>query len=86
MLCWSDHEEIPHFQGQKSSSKIVGARAAVRRYSHSTAKEKPQQDGRRGLFTFRIKPHSRQRHSEGSNKPCAQEDPGNPQRLRQNRV
>ena len=27
------------------------------------AKEKPQQDGRRGEFAFRIKPHSHQRHS-----------------------
>ena len=54
--------------------------------SHPRAKEKLQQDSRRGEFTFRIKPHSRQRHSEGSNKPCAQEDPGNPQRLRQNCV
>ena len=33
------------------------------------AKEEPQQDGRRGKFTFRIKPHSHQRCSEGSNKP-----------------
>ena len=29
------------------------------------AKQKPQQDGRRGKFMFRIKPHSRQRCSEG---------------------
>ena len=33
------------------------------------AKEKPQQDGRRGKITFRIKPHMLQRRSEGSNKP-----------------
>ena len=33
------------------------------------AKEKLQQDSRGGEFTFRIKPHSRQRHSEGSNRP-----------------
>ena len=32
------------------------------------AKEKPQQDGRRGEFVFIIKPHSCQRCSEGSNK------------------
>ena len=32
-------------------------------------------DGRRGEFTFRIKPHSHQRCSEGSDKPCAHQDP-----------
>ena len=32
------------------------------------AKEKPQQDGRRDEITFRIKPHTRQRHSESPNK------------------
>ena len=35
---------------------------------------------------FRIKPHTRQRHSEGSNKPCVHQDPETPQRLRQNWV
>ena len=30
------------------------------------AKEKPQQDSRRREITFRIKPHTFQRHSEGS--------------------
>ena len=34
------------------------------------AQEKPQQDGRRSKFAFRIKPHSCQRCSEGSNKLC----------------
>ena len=32
------------------------------------AKEKPQKDGRRDKITFRIKPHTHQRHSENSNK------------------
>ena len=44
------------------------------------------QDGRRGKFTFKIKPHSYQRRSEGSNKPSAHQDPGSPQRLRENCV
>ena len=35
---------------------------------------------------FRIKPHTHQRHSEGSNKPCVHQDPGTPQRLSQNCV
>ena len=39
-------------------------------------KEKPQQDGRRGEITSRIKYHTHQRHSEGSNKVlCAPGDP-----------
>ena len=47
------------------------------------AKEKPQQDSRRGKITFRIKPHTHQRHSEGSNEPCVHQDPETPQRLSQ---
>ena len=43
---------------------------------HLRAKEKPQQDGRRGKIPFRIKPHTHQRLSEGSNKTlCAQGEP-----------
>ena len=51
---------------------------------HPRAKEKSQKDGMRGKFTFRIKPNSCQRHTEGSNKSCVHQDPGTPQRLRQN--
>ena len=57
-----------------------------KRYPISMAKEKPQQDGRRGEFTFRIKPHTLHRCSEGSNKPCVHHDPETPQRLSQNCV
>ena len=39
-----------------------------KRYSTSRAKEKPQQDGRKGKIMFGIKPHTRQRHWEGTNK------------------
>ena len=53
---------------------------------HPRAKEKPKQDGRRSKIMFRIKPHTRQRHSEGSNKTCVYQDPATPQRLRQNCV
>ena len=43
---------------------------------HPRAKEKPQQDGRRGKIAFRLKPHTCHRCSEGSNKIlCA---PGEP--------
>ena len=41
---------------------------------HPRAKEKPQQDCRRGEITFRFKPHTCQRSSEGSNIPCAHKD------------
>ena len=30
--------------------------------THPRAKEKPQEGGRRGTITFKIKPHTRQRH------------------------
>ena len=50
------------------------------------AKEKPQQDGRRGEIVFRIKPYTHQRRLEGSNKPCAHQDPETPQRLSQDCV
>ena len=51
---------------------------------HPRAKEEPQQGGRRGKIMFRIKPHTCQRHSEGSSIPCVHEDLDTPQRLRQN--
>ena len=38
---------------------------------HPKEKEKSQQDVRRGEIEFRIKPHTCQRCSEGSNKLCA---------------
>ena len=53
---------------------------------HPRTKEKPQQESQRGEAAFRIKPHTCQRHSEGSNKPCAPQDPETPQRLSQNCV
>ena len=45
-----------------------------------------QQGSRSGEFAFSIKAHFRQRSSEGTNKPCAHQDPETPQRLRQNCV
>ena len=42
---------------------------------HPRAKEKPQQDRRRGKIVFRIKPHTCQTCSEGSNKPCVHQTP-----------
>ena len=43
------------------------------------AKEKPQEDSRRGKITFTIKPHTRQRRSEGSNKPSAHQGSETPE-------
>ena len=39
-----------------------------KRYPHPGKKGTPQQDGRRGKIAFRIKPHTHQRYSGGSNK------------------
>ena len=47
---------------------LRGAEVTLRRYHMSKGKEKPQQNGRRGETAFRIKPHTCQRHSEGSSK------------------
>ena len=85
-LHWTGYKKIPHVQGQRNPSKMVGPGAVVRRYPMSKGKWEAQQDGRRGKFTFRTKHHFLQRCSEGSNKPCAHQDPGTPQRQRQNCV
>ena len=50
---------------------------------HSKEKEKSQQDGRRGEIEFRIKPHTRQRCLESSNKSCVHQELETPQRLSQ---
>ena len=46
---------------------------------HPRTREKLEQDCRRGKFTFRIKPHSYQRCSVCSDKPCVHQDPGTPE-------
>ena len=48
---------------------------------HPRAKEKPQQDSRRGKIMLRIKPHTYQRCSEGSNVPHVHQDQETPQKL-----
>ena len=47
------------------------------------AKEEPQQDIGEAKLVFRIKLLTCKRRSEGSNKPCAYQDPENPKRLSQ---
>ena len=64
-----------------STSKVrSGACASLDQlYGHTPrprAKDELQQDGRRGKFTLRIKPHSHQKHLEGSSKPCVHQDTG----------
>ena len=86
--CWSDSLEILHAPDQISP---------VRWWRLSDFEELPHIQGQRsspsirirGEFRFRIKrlkSHSCQRCSEGSNKPCVHQDLDNPQRLRQNCV
>ena len=45
---------------------------------HPRAKEKPQQDGRRGKIMFRVKHRTCQRHLEGSNKTLCEPGPRDP--------
>ena len=42
------------------------------------ANEKPQKDGRRGKIACRLKPHTHQRHLEGSNKTLCAPGPQDP--------
>ena len=79
----------PMFKGRearKMEQWLHSAAAMLRRYPKSKGKGKPQQDGRKIDITFRIKPHTRQRCSEGSNIPCVHQDPETQQRLRQSYI
>ena len=60
--------EKPQKDGRCYSSSCVALKWLWEDTPHPRAKEKPQQDGRRGEIAFRIKSHTHQRHSEGSNK------------------
>ena len=90
MVAWKDICSSSPGRSQKSqlaaeqpSQENVGSHQK-KDTPHPRAKEKPQQDSRRGKTTIRIKPHTRQRCSEGSNKPCMHQDPDTPKRLSQN--
>ena len=87
---WGDtpgpRAEKPQQDGRHWSGSCVALEQLWGDSPHPRAKEKPQQDCRKGKITFRIKPHTCQRHSEGSNKPCVHQNPETPQRLRQNCV
>ena len=84
-VCSSSPVKTPKLQ-LTAEQPLTGKCWTHQKKRYPRAKEKPQQDGRRGKITFRIKPHTFQRQSEGSNIPCAHQDPENPQRLRQNCV
>ena len=87
---WGDNpcprSEKPQQDGRRWSSGCMVLEQLWGNTPCSRAKKKPQNEGRRGEFSFRIKRHSCQRHLEGSNKSCVHQDPGTPQRLRQNCV
>ena len=74
----SSHLHVYHYE--RSSMKA----GTLVHCWYPSAKEKPQEDGRRSEITFRIKPHTHQRRLEVSNKkPCVHQDPETPQRLSQ---
>ena len=85
MFCWTGHAEIPHGQGHRNQSKMVGAGAAGRRYSHPRAKKKSQQDDKKGEFAFSQTPFLPEMR-RGLKQILCHQDPGTPQRLRQNCV
>ena len=64
-------KDLKELKWQSKASSSCGAGVTLRIYPMSKGKGKPQQDRRRGKIMFRIKPHTRQKCPEGSNKPCA---------------
>ena len=84
-LCSSSPMRTPKLQLTAEQPSTEECWIPSKKYTpHPRAKKKPQQDGRRGDTTFRIIPHICQRCSEGSNKPCVNQDQETPQRLSQN--
>ena len=74
-VCSSSPARTPKLQ-LATEQLLTGKILPPKRYPRPRAKEKPQKDGRRGEIQFKIKPHTWQRHSDGSNKTlCTQEDP-----------
>ena len=76
--------ELQNYKSRLKSHRQENVGSHQKDNPRPRAKEKPQQDGRRGEITFRVKPHTHQRYLEGSNKPCTHQDPETPQRLSQN--
>ena len=68
--------ELQNYNSLLNNHKQENVALYQKRYPCPKAKENPQQDGRRGEITFRIKLHARQRRLEGSDKIlCAPGDP-----------
>ena len=74
----SDMLKPPHTSWWVLERWLRGAGVTLKRYAMSKGKEKPQQVGRWSKMAFKIKPHTRQRCSEGSNKSCVHQDPETP--------
>ena len=77
VLLW----ELQNYNLLLSNSQQKNVRSHQNNTPCPRAKEKPQQDGRRGKIAFGIKSNICQRRLEGSNKSCAHQDPKIPQRL-----
>ena len=72
--------ELQNYNSLLSNHRQDNVGSHQKKFTPKT-KEKPQQDCRRGRTAFRIKSHTRQRHSEDSTEPCAHQE--TPQALSQ---
>ena len=80
-MCSSSPERTPKLQLTSEQPSVGECWIPPKKDSpHPRAKEKPQQDARSGEISFRIKPHTYQRCSEGSDIPCEHQDTETPQR------
>ena len=75
-MCWTSPVRTPKYNSLWTAIDRTMLDPTKKDTPCPRAKEKPQQDGRRGKILSRIKPHTCQRYSEGSNKTlCDQEIP-----------
>ena len=81
-MCPLPRAEKPQQDGRPWNSGCAVLERLWRDTPCTRANEKPQQDSRRGEIGFKIKSHTHQKRSEGSNIPCAHQDPETPRRLR----
>ena len=97
MQCWSDFEEIPHIQGQRSPGKMVGTGAAAARgwsdfeeILHIQVQRRiPRKmvgGAKSHLESNPIPARKAQRPQTNLVPPTPAQDPETPQRLRQNCV
>ena len=75
-MCSTSPVETPKYNSLLYNQQQENIGSHQKRYPHPSAREKPQQDSRKGEIVFRIKPYTYQRNSECSNKTlCNQETP-----------